>query len=450
MKASNLNPLIVIPGLGGTNLDFSIDDNFKQPLCNIQSLKELQKIQPGLWVNPLGLLLQRDCFLDMTRPRYNVNNRTLENIEGLTVFPRQNYFGDPLSSICLSYVLNSTTKCYPLTEYSKKFVDYFISKGYEIGFNLFLPGYDFRLVPFKEHGEKYFCGLKYLIEKTHKETGKKVHLGGHSLGTLLRNMFLNKMTADWKKCNIKSFISISPSYDGAPKALRTALSGYNFGLPNFIRVTNTDFIFAERSMAGVAATIPLLARMYGEVKCNDNDIYEGNGEAVTLLFVNDNGNNNDNTKKTYNVNDYPGGTIEMIDDIAADVYDYTRNGDNVKYLDVLTDIMRPIAKERKKYAYTDPGVKVYQIIARPVSTETSYLFEIGKNKDANGFNQNPIFTIRVIGDEDIPVYGANIPEIYGWKNVTNKIFPPIDGINHFTIYTNSESTYDYIYDLVNS
>lgn len=431
---NNLSPLIVLPGLAGTNLSFSLDSNFNQPSCNGISI--LQKIQPELWINPLGLLLKKECFLTLLRPVYNEENKTLENLPGLNVFPKGSYFGDPLSSICLAYVLNSPNKCYPFTDYSKNFVQYFTNKGYKAGYDLFIAGYDFRLVPYEKHGEKYFNDLRILIEKTRITTGKRIHLIGHSLGTLLGNMFLNKMAKEWKNYYIEDFISISPSYDGAPKALRSALSGYNFGLPDAIKVANNDFTFAERSMAGLAVTIPLLPGMYGEIKCeNKNKYKEGNGIAVTLLFP--------DKKKVYNVNNYKGGTIEMIKDITKDVGE---NTENTKYLDVLTKIMKPIAKERKKYAYSDPGVKVYQLIARPVTTEVSYLYDA--LNPSNIFTQNPIFTTNVVGDEDIPIYGANIPKIYRWKNVKNKIFPPINGTDHFTLYTNSPLAYDYIYSIL--
>lgn len=431
MESSKLNPLIVLPGLGGTNLDFSIDSSFKSEKCNNQGLEALEKIQPGLWVNPIGLVLQKDCMLNMLRPRYNEQAGTLENMSGLNVFPRGEYVGDPLSSICLAYILNSD-KCYPLTNYSKNFVNFFTDKGYKSGYNLFIQGYDFRLVPYQEHATKFFDNLKELIEKTYKITGKRICLVGHSLGTLLSNMFLNKMSKKWKSHYIKSFVSISPAYDGAPKALRTALSGYDFALSDVINVSDQDFTYVTRSMAGVAATIPLLPGMYGEVKCGNN-YSEGTGNAVNILFG--------KTTKEYNVNNYKN-VIKMIEQISDDVYDYTRDERDIRYLNVLTKIMRPISKERSKYCYTDPEVEVYQLIASPVSTETSYLYN-------GNFSGGPIYTTDVVGDEDIPVYGTNIPEIYKWKKVTSRIFPPIDGINHFTLYTNCPSAYEYIYEIVN-
>ena len=429
----DLNPMIVIPGLGGTNLDYSIDENFTS--CNIETINELKKIQPGLWISPLGLLLQKNCYLNMVKPVYDEDEQTLKNLPGLKVFPRENYFGDPLSSICLSYLFNSTTKCFPLTDYSKNFVNYFTGKGYTPGYNLFIPGYDFRLVPYKEYADEYFDTLKELIEKTYETTGKKIHLIGHSLGTMLGNMFLNKMSKKWKKCYITDFISISPSYDGAPKSLRSALSGYNFGLPDAINVGDLDFVYPERNMAGVAATIPLFPEMYGAIDCDTNNDYSGNGEAIVLLF--------DNKEKSYNVNNYKDGIFGLIRDIIRDVNRYTGNTDNTKYLDSLIDIMMPIAKEKKKYAYSDPKVKVYQIIVQPVSTECSYLYDASK-----GFTEGPIFTVKVVGDEDIPVYGTKIPEIYKWKNVTNKIFPPINNLDHYYAYADSTIVYDYIYDIV--
>lgn len=442
MEINSLEPLIVIPGLAGTNLDFSLNANFNEPSCNVKALNALQQIQPGLWVNPVGLLLQKECILELMRPRYNEVDNSLNNLPGLNVFPKGTYFGDPLSSICLAYILKTTTKCYPFTNYSKNFVEYFINKGYKSGYDLFITGYDFRLVPFKEYGEKFFSDLQMLIETTRQKTGKRIHLVGHSLGTLLGNMFLNKMSKKWKKIYIKDFISISPSYDGAPKALRSALSGYNFGLPDFIKVANNDFTFAERSMAGLAATIPLLPGMYGEIKC-DSKYKKGDGTAVTILF----GTDVNNKEKIYNVNNYEGGTIEMIKDITQDVNKYNNNNtENTKYLDVLTKIMKPIAKERKKYAYSDPGVQVYQLIARPVTTEVSYLYD--STVPSKTFTENPLFTTNVVGDEDIPIYGANIPQVFHWKNVTDKIFPPLDGLDHFTLYTDSTIAYDYVYSII--
>ena len=72
---------------------------------------------------------------------------------------------------------------------------------------------------------------------------KKINLVGHSLGTSLINIFLNKMKQSWKDKHIERFISISPSYDGGPKSFRTALSGYNFGLPDFFKIVNFDCFF---------------------------------------------------------------------------------------------------------------------------------------------------------------------------------------------------------------
>lgn len=434
----SVGPIIVIPGLGGTNLDFSIDETFNTPTCNNNNLDTLNKIQPGLWVNPAGLLLQKTCYLDMLQPVYNRSDETLNNLPGLRVFPNQEYIGDPTSSICLGYILNSDT-CYSLTDYSKNFVDYFTEKGYRAGYNLFIPGYDFRLVPYREYADIYFDSLKNLVETVYQKTAKRIHLIGHSLGTLLGNMFLNKMSNRWKDKYIEDFIPISPSYDGAPKSLRTVLSGFNFGLPDIIDVKNNEFKYAQRNIAGLAATIPLLAGMYGEVNNCDNtlDNYEGTGEAVALYFP------NTDTTKSYNVNDYRDGIMGVIRAITRDVNKYTGDTASTKYLDTLTEIMQPIAEEKLRYAYNDPGVKVYQIIVEPISTEISYLYDVSQ-----AFNQDPIYTAYVVGDKDIPLYGIKIPELYGWSDFTDKTFPPIDGLDHFTAYSNSTVVYDYIYSII--
>lgn len=435
---TKLNPIIVIPGLGGTNLEYKLDESFKSPVCDVQKLSELNS---SLWINPLGLLFQKDCFLELLKPIYNRGTpdgceKTLKNYPGLTVFPKAKYLGDPLSSICLSYLFNSTSICFPETDYSKNFVNFFTNKGYKSGYNLFIPGYDFRLVPYTN---EYFDSLKVLIESVVETTGKKVFLMGHSLGTLLGNMFLNKMCLKWKDKHIKSFVAISPSYDGGPKSLRTALSGFNFGLPNFIRTTNFEFAYPERSMAGLAITIPLLPKMYGPTNCDN----EGNGEAVTLL-------NSAGDKKVYNVNDYKDGIITVIRKIAKKT--------NTPDLETFADIVSDLSKKKKKYAYTDPNVKVYQIIVQNVPTESSYIYALPEDGSTgsslnistskSSLNSDPVFTGTVSGDEDIPIYGGKIPQLFGWKNFTNKFFLPLNGLDHFTAYSDSELVYTYIYEQI--
>ncbi len=430
----DLNPMIVIPGLGGTNLDYTIDENFNSTACDVDALNSLKEVQKSLWINPLGLLLQKQCFVNMLKPVYIKEDKTLTNLPGLKIFPNEKYVGDPTSSICLAYLFNSN-KCYPLTNYSKNFVNFFTGKGYSVGYNLFIPGYDFRLVPYKNYADEYFNLLKDLIEKTFQNTGKKIHLLGHSLGTLLGNMFLNKMKDCWKKQYIKDFISISPSYDGGPKSLRTALSGYNFGLPDFIKVSNFDFTCAERNMAGLAATIPLLPEMYGAIDCEKGSI-SGNGEALVLLFG--------GKKVIYNVNNYKNGIIDLLRAVIRDVDAYMGNTESTRYLDNLVEIIESISGEKRKYAYKDPKVKVYQIIAQPVSTESGYMYDVSK-----AFKDEPIFTTKVIGDNDIPLYGSRIPENYGWKSVKNKIFPPTNGLDHYNAYVDSPVVYEYIMSIVN-
>ena len=41
-----------------------------------------------------------------------------------------------------------------------------------------------------------------------------------------------------------------------------------------------------------------------------------------------------------------------------------------------------------------------------------------------------------------------IPELYGWSDVTDKTFAPINGLDHYTAYANSTVVYDYIYSII--
>lgn len=422
----NRQPMVVIPGLAGTNLDFTIDDNFNVPVCDNQEINKLIEIQPSLWANILGFISQKPCFLRMLKPVYDPIGKTLKNLDGLKTSVHGSYFGDPLSAICIAYVLKSIL-CYPETDYSRNFVDFFTKVGYQSGEDLFITGYDFRLVPYEPYLSIYFSELQKLIENTYISTRQKINLVGHSLGTSLANIFLNKMDSDWKDKYIEKFISISPAYDGAPKSLRTVISGFNFGFPDIIRITDRDIQDTERTLAGLMNEIPLLPEMYGQV----NSQSEGNGDAVILI--------RDGVSRLYNVNNYSDGIIGLIRDVA--------NESGEEDLNLTADILSDIANERISYGYTDPGVRVYQMAVQPIATESGpYAYDLSRN----GFNADPLNNVTVPGDETVPLYGSLIPDVYGWKDITKKVFTPTDGLNHYTLFQDSEVAYQYILTLVTS
>jgi hypothetical protein len=439
-------PVVVVPGLGCTNLDYTYNvkksNNCQVGACKSRINQFLLGLGGTLWLNVIGLLLQKSCAIAITKPIYHERSHELTNVDGLKVKPHGDYPGDLLACKGLAYILGSDI-VFPTTNYSENFANYFVAAGYKGGVDLFTLGFDFRLVPFGKYLTKYFKQLKKLVEKAHKIANKsdhhhdhdhahrhhkKVHVLGHSLGGSILTMFLNNMSAKWKKRYIASFIADAPAFDGGPKSLRTVLSGDNFGLPSKLAGTDLEWRDSERNMAGIIATIPIFAEMYGPSIAG-----VGNGDAVII--------NNPalGTSKTYNVNNYRDGIIGVLNDVAKDT----------KQTGLLTTakILKDMIEFRMKYGYSDPGVKVKLLVSLDTSTESGqYTYSYPLTLDAE-----PSSNSTTLGDATVCNWGLEIPIRNKWKSVQKKVFPsslfgsPSDP--HYLMFVDSVDVCNYILNL---
>lgn len=444
IKRTKLSPIVICPGLGGTCLDFQLDESIQLSQCTGPLNDILLKYEKILWLNPIGLSLQRDCFLTLLKPIYNKLTQTLMNITGLNTSVHGTEPGDILACKCLSYILK-TTICFPETNYARNFINFFVAAGYVSNQNLYTVGYDFRLVPYPNYLELYILILKQVIESAYMNNQQqKVYLIGHSLGCSLTNIFLNLQTQTWKDTYIAGFIPISPAYDGGPKALRTCLSGDNFGLPTAIFGQNIDYRSAERTMAGVIATIPLHSQMYSGKKLSDGTaailyttyqptiidvcskikcVPHINLSAVYLQSC-----------QNYNVNDFKYGIIGILKALAKDLHQ--------PELRTTARILKKIQHQRQKYGWTDPHVTVNQLMVTNLPTEGgAYAYNLSEN----GLNNDPS-TYRIVdGDGTVPLYGLYIPKTYKWLTITYQIFTDAD---HYTLFVDSPAAYQYILNIV--
>lgn len=147
--------------------------------------------------------------------------------------------------------------------------------GYEPD-NMVSALYDWRLAYLDlERRDKYFTKLKAQIEATRHSSGRKSILVGHSMGSQVIFYFLKWVEAEGKDygnggphwCNehIESFIDISGSLLGTPKALPAIISGEMkdtvnlnalaiYGLEKFFsRKERADML---RSFGGIASMFP--------------------------------------------------------------------------------------------------------------------------------------------------------------------------------------------------
>lgn len=214
-KIENRNPIVFIPGLGGTQL---VSENTKWknfPKCSLY-----QRFDGTIWVG-LNPNTGGTCNASIVKSIYDKNKGIVKTNEYTTVKVK-----GKLGSFDCCNCLNDTSFCLAgTTEYAKKFKKSLENVGYIEMVDMFAVGYDFRLVPHigdqnklnniddygKEgnHFGRFFLNSKY----------KKVFLVGHSMGGLLISAFLNICRRvlgwnDWVDKYIAGFIPVGYALDG--------------------------------------------------------------------------------------------------------------------------------------------------------------------------------------------------------------------------------------------
>ena len=119
-----------------------------------------------------------------------------------------------------------------------------------------------------EERDRYFTYLKGLIV-THREmnAGRPVVLMGHSMGNRCIQYFLTwikrKEGQKWIDENIHAFLALGAPFLGAPKAMRTAVSGDSMELEMFL--TQEEAKYMTRRSASLPWLFPLNEDMYPDV-----------------------------------------------------------------------------------------------------------------------------------------------------------------------------------------
>ncbi len=115
-----------------------------------------------------------------------------------------------------------------------------VKVGYEPGINLQAASYDWRLPPSElERRDGYFTRtIKQVEEIFANNHSTPVVLVGHSLGTKTAHYFLNfclaKKGQKWIDKHIHTYLPVGAPHVGAPKALRSMISGDKMSLDAFL------------------------------------------------------------------------------------------------------------------------------------------------------------------------------------------------------------------------
>ncbi|KAK6789928.1 hypothetical protein RDI58_013728 [Solanum bulbocastanum] len=230
---TNLNPLILIPGAGGNQLEARLTSKYKSTslLCN--KLYPLNKDSEGwfrIWFDPSILLVPfTKCFNQRMKLYYQTQLDDYYNDPGVET--RITHFGSTKSLLYLHPYLKK------ITAYMEPLVKALEEVGYRDGENLFGAPYDFRYgLAADGHpshvGSKFLKELKELIESaSNSNEGKPVILVSHSLGGLYVQQLLVRNPKSWSQKYIKHFIALATPWGGTVMQMLTFASGYTLGVP---------------------------------------------------------------------------------------------------------------------------------------------------------------------------------------------------------------------------
>lgn len=199
---SCFKPVILIPALYGTNL-YVTYKNIKLPwYCPKSMDDELIWLNKKYIVPPLY-----NCLLQLFPGRYDNTTGKVLNRENVDI--KIHDFGGDESVL---YVDDGFFG-YKFFDNYASMIEFYKSKGYQIGKDLLTAPYDWRFAPVAIYE---FCpNMKKLVEKAYKINGEKVTIMGFSCGGYILQRFLSKYVSDeWKQKYVEKVVFLVPSFGG--------------------------------------------------------------------------------------------------------------------------------------------------------------------------------------------------------------------------------------------
>lgn len=380
---STKKPIILLPGLYGTNLYVSYDENVKVPwYCPKRMDDELLWIRTRLLFPPF-----LNCVALLTQGKFDNETQKINNLPGVNISVKD--FGGRAS---VDYIIKNQDKFKPYDPHHEKgkltffdnfgsMINRFQNEGYEVGKDFLIAPYDWRFAPL--FIDDFWLRLRNLIENVYNESnGQKVTLLGFSMGCFMIQQFLaaeqliknsqgktvdgrpvwtsvkdpNVAVSDeWKEKYIEKVIFLAPSFGGSIKAFDGMIRRFSPLVPFY----RTEYI------ADMSTSIPGFYSHWPNYK-----IFEG------LIAV-----------RGPDGQNY---TIEQLRDL---VYNYSHiKKEYVPIMDISIDLQRD--------APIDIGEKIpLTIIYNTKIPTTSFL----DYKD--GWDHDPIRIKNGIGDGSLPAKG---------------------------------------------
>jgi len=217
--ASQLSPVVIVPGDGSNQLEAKLD---KPSSVHFYCSKKSDWYR--IWLSVTQLLPgEIDCWADNIRLVVDEKGQAT-NSPGVTV--RVPYWGTTtgFEELDPSIPAHKSAAFYNM-------VEALVKVGYERNVTIRGAPYDFRYTP-DAHDGSYGKALKALIENTvDTQGGVPATLITHSMGGLQGLYFLQSQDEAWKSKYIKRWIPISAPLKGAAKEWRLFATGDSEGLP---------------------------------------------------------------------------------------------------------------------------------------------------------------------------------------------------------------------------
>lgn len=366
-KTKKLKPIILVPGLGATKIFGRWSKNMTE---NIKSVDESGNFErPDSW----NCKQVQDSFVKLWYPKNQglVNTCWADNIR---VYP------DEVGNIKDTEGVHTTTSEFGSLDfepdaYMGTLIESLKAMGYVPGENLFGAGYDFRKIGDTKEMDSWCLSLSKLIERSSSLQQHQAVIIGHDLGAVVSNYFLVNALPQWKKTFIDSFVSVSGTFGGCPKALRTVLSGED--IPGASKKEKHNFSELIKNFSGLSLMLPC-KEVYG-----DNP----------LVHYND---------VTYTSYDIPK-LLSSVSESSNTVYN------SVEHI--------------RQKSMMAPGVPVYILAGDEINTESSYKYSLSLSEDPEKnypfyqldlpYDQKFNYPDYYVGDGTMPRFALEYPIFWG-------------------------------------
>lgn len=361
VDAASLNPVVLLPGLGGSVLEAILDKSGSPFPCYDHYDKWFR-----IWFAIEEVLVQ-PCWFDNLDIEFNATTGNYTNTPGVQLRPKD--FGGVDG---VNY-LTQKILGFQFGGYYDQVIATLEKVGYVAGQNLHGAPYDWRYPATFAEKIGWMAQLQQLIETTYSNNGNlPVHIVTHSMGGPTGLYFLQSMTQAWRDQYVASFFPIAGPWSGAPNALRAVISGDNFGLSVFSWeiVKSTYFMGIARKSGGVMSLVP------------NPDL---NSTKAIFVYT---------PTKNYTLEDFP----QLFQDINSPISQTVWENTNL--------IVESL---------TAPNVPVYCSYGTGTPTEVAYTYPKGFTGDDKDWNDQVVIDESDLGDGTVPLYSLQECQIWNSK-----------------------------------